>query len=82
MPGCANPGGCMSSTNISFGAPSHTAFTLFAASRATVHMTGGFWTLGGSQRMTETIVDANGTRIYIYMIQIACTDPHTTMNFI
>ena len=31
---------------------------------------------GGSQRMTETIVDANGTRIY--MIQIACIDPHTT----
>jgi hypothetical protein len=61
IPGCADPGGCMSSTNISFGDPSHKTFTLFAASRATVHMTGGFWKLV-SQQVAETIVGVNGTR--------------------
>lgn len=61
IPGCADPGGCISSTNISFGKPSHKTFTLFAASRVTVHMNGGFWKLA-SQQVIETIVSVNGTR--------------------
>ena len=48
-------------TNISFGEPSHKTFTLFAASRVTVHMNGGFWKLA-SQQVIETIVSVNGTR--------------------
>ena len=48
------------STNISFGSPSMTVFTLFAASdNATVHMQGEFWTLKG-QSMSETIISADG----------------------
>ena len=60
--GCTNPGGCMSETNISFGNASHMNFTLFAASRVTVHMAGGFWQLAASQQVLETIVDVGGTR--------------------
>ena len=59
--GCANPGGCMSNTNISHGAPSHKTFTIFAASWITVDLTGGFWQLA-SQQVTETIVGVDGLR--------------------
>lgn len=62
IPGCTNPGGCMSHTNISFGSPTHKNFTLFAASRVTVHMSGGFWQLAASQQVTETRVGVDGTR--------------------
>ena len=47
------------STNISFGAANHSTFTLFGASAATVHMSGGFWELS-SQQVTETIIGADG----------------------